>query len=335
MVWWIVIEQLFVANTHEYILFITTAGKAYWLKVHEIPEASRAAKGSHLKGLLAISPNEEITTIIDFPDFSDTDYLFMGTLRGVVKKVATSEFINAKTRGIIAIRLDEGDRLVSACLTRGQDEVVLITKRGQALRISEGDVRVLGRATRGVAGIRLKNEDELASMLRVNSEEKMFLLSEYGYGKRVDFDYFSPHGRATGGQMIYTPDEKTGEIVDAITVKSSDDVVVITSLGKTLKIASDSVADQGKSARGVRVLNIDKPDFVIGLDKVARDDEEGVLAEAAAESAKAEHERMQLESPVIADGESEDLTASVDFDKEAASTATHEGPNKPGGEFEF
>jgi DNA gyrase subunit A len=329
------IEQLFVANTHEYILFITTAGKAYWLKVHEIPEASRAAKGSHLKGLLAISPNEEITTIIDFPDFSDTDYLFMGTLRGVVKKVATSEFINAKTRGIIAIRLDEGDRLVSACLTRGQDEVVLITKRGQALRISEGDVRVLGRATRGVAGIRLKNEDELASMLRVNSEEKMFLLSEYGYGKRVDFDYFSPHGRATGGQMIYTPDEKTGEIVDAITVKSSDDVVVITSLGKTLKIASDSVADQGKSARGVRVLNIDKPDFVIGLDKVARDDEEGVLAEAAAESAKAEHERMQLESPVIADGESEDLTASVDFDKEAASTATHEGPNKPGGEFEF
>ncbi len=168
------VEQLFVANTHDYILFISNAGKGYWLKVHEIPEASRAARGTHLKGLLAISPNEEITTIVDFGDFSETEYIFMGTLRGVVKKVATNEFINAKTRGIIAIKLDDGDRLVSACLTKGQDEVVLITKKGQALRIREGDVRVLGRATRGVTGIKLRDADELASMLRVSPEEKMF-----------------------------------------------------------------------------------------------------------------------------------------------------------------
>ena len=297
------IQQLFVANTHDYILFISNAGKGYWLKVHEIPEASRAARGTHLKGLLAISPNEEITTIVDFEDFSELEYIFMGTLRGVVKKVATSEFVNAKTRGIIAIKFDEGDRLVSACLTKGKDEVVLITKKGQALRISEEDVRVLGRATRGVCGIKLRDSDELAGMLRVSSEEKMFILSEYGYGKRVDFDYFSPHGRATGGQMIYTPDDKTGEIVDAITVSDNDDVVVITSLGKTLKISADSVADQGKGAKGVRVVNIDKPDFVIGLDKVAREEDASVLAEVATETAIIEKEVAQLEEPASGDEE--------------------------------
>jgi DNA gyrase subunit A len=266
------LDQLFVANTHDYLLFITTEGKAYWLKVHEIPEASRAARGAHVKGLLAISPNEEITAVVDFSDFSDTDYLLMGTLRGVVKKVATSDFVNAKTRGIIAINLDEGDRLVSACLTHGEDEVVLITRKGQALRMTEKDVRPMGRASRGVCGIKLENADELTAMLRVSSDQKMLVLTEYGYGKRVEFDNFNPHSRATHGQMIYNAEEKTGEIVGAITVLDSDDVMVITSQGKTLKVDADSVSVQGKSARGVRVLNIDRPDFVIGLDKVAKEE---------------------------------------------------------------
>jgi DNA gyrase subunit A len=267
------LEQVFVANTHDYLLFISSEGKAYWLKVHEIPEATRAARGVHIKGLLAISPNEEITTIIDLSDFRETDYLLMGTLRGVVKKVATNAFENAKTRGIIAINLDEGDRLVSACLTRGSDEVVLITRKGQALRITEDDVRAMGRASRGVCGIKLEDNDELTAMLRVAPNQRMLILTEYGFGKRVDFENFSVHGRATRGQMIYVPEEKTGEIVGAITVFDSDEVVIITSQGKTLKINADSVSIQGKTAKGVRVLNIEKPDFVIGLDRVAREDE--------------------------------------------------------------
>lgn len=267
------LEQVFVANTHDYLLFISSEGKAYWLKVHEIPEATRAARGVHIKGLLAISPNEEITTIVDLSDFKETEYLLMGTLRGVVKKVSTSAFENAKTRGIIAINLDEGDRLVSACLTHGSDEVVLITRKGQALRMTEDDVRVMGRASRGVCGIKLEDDDELTAMLRVTPKQRMLILTEYGFGKRVDFDNFSVHGRATRGQMIYVPEEKTGEIVGAITVFDSDEVVIITSQGKTLKINADSVSIQGKSAKGVRVLNIEKPDFVIGMDRVAREDE--------------------------------------------------------------
>jgi len=275
------LEQLFVANTHDYLLFISSAGKGYWLKVHEIPEASRAARGTHIKGLLAISPNEEITAIVDFQDFSETQYLLMGTLRGVVKKVATIDFVNAKTRGIIAINLDEGDRLVSACLTNGKDEVVLITRRGQALRMTEEDVRVMGRASRGVCGIKLAEGDELTAMLRVQSTERMLVLSEYGYGKRVDFDNFNPHGRATHGQMIYCPEDRTGELVGAITVGEEHEVVVITSLGKTLKFAANTVSVQGKGAKGVRILNIERPDFVIGLDKVIREEDAEEITEAS------------------------------------------------------
>jgi DNA gyrase subunit A len=298
------IDQLFVANTHDYLLGISSEGKAYWLKVHEIPEASRAARGTHVKGLLAISPNEELSAIVDLTDFSETEYILMGTLRGVVKKVATSDFVNAKTRGINAINLDEGDRLVSACLTHGKDEVVLITRKGQALRMTEEDVRVMGRASHGVCGIKLENADELTAMLRVSPDQKMLVLSEYGYGKRVEFDNFNAHSRATHGQMIYCPEERTGEIVGAITVLDSDDVMVITSQGKTLKIAADTVSIQGKGAKGVRVLNIERPDFVIGLDKVAH--EEDVEAQAEDEVGII----PDVEAPTLPGEEGEELESS-------------------------
>ena len=278
------IEQLFVANTHDYLLFISSAGKAYWLKVHEIPEASRQARGAHIKGLLAISPDEEITTIIDLHDFSEDEYLFMGTRMGVVKKVATRDFINAKTRGIIAIHLDEGDTLVSACLTGGNDQVMLITRDGQALRMHEDSVRVMGRASRGVRGIMLMGGDELAGMLRVNDEEQMLLITGNGYGKRVEYNNFNPHGRGTRGQMIYVPDDVSGEVIGAISLKGEDEVMVITSTGKTIKISADTVRILGKNARGVRVVNIDAPDIVIGMDRIVRE-ENGEAGESGASNA--------------------------------------------------
>jgi DNA gyrase subunit A len=150
--------------------------------------------------------------------------------------------------------------------------------------MAEEDVRAMGRASRGVCGIKLTNADELAAMLRVSSDQKMFVLTEYGYGKRVEFDNFTAHGRATHGQIIYAPEEKTGEIVGAITVLDSDDVVVITSQGKTLKLPASTVSIQGKGAKGVRVLNIDRPDFVIGLDKIVREEDAEIFARAADEA---------------------------------------------------
>lgn len=275
------VTQLFIANTHDYLLFISSAGKAYWLKVHEIPEASRQARGAHIKSLLAISPNEEITASIDFSEFSDSQYVLMGTLRGVVKKVATKDFVNAKTRGIIALHLDAGDQLVSACLTGGGDEAVLITRKGQALRIKEEQVRVMGRASRGVRGINLSHDDELAAMLRVNPEESMLLVTANGFGKRVDYDNFSPHGRGTRGQMIYIPDDESNEVIGAVSIGDLDEVMVITSQGKTIKIEADTIRVLGKGARGVKVVNIDPPDLVIGLDKIVKETEDEASGKTA------------------------------------------------------
>jgi DNA gyrase subunit A len=273
------VDQIFVASTHEYILFITSAGKAYWMKVHELPEGSRTSKGAHIKSLLTVSPSEEITAIVSLKDFTGSSgdgkqFLFMGTSRGVVKKVAVGDFSNAKTRGIIAINLDEGDELVSALLTSGNDEVVLISAKGQALRTHEDQVRPMGRASRGVTGIKLSKDDKLAGLLQVHSEEKMLILSKYGYGKRVNFTEFSAHGRATGGQRIYTVTEKTGEIVGCVNVLENEEIMCITSQGKSIKLKVAGISVMGRSAQGVRIVTIDKPDFVIGLDRIVKDDEE-------------------------------------------------------------
>jgi DNA gyrase subunit A len=268
------INQLFTASTHDYVLFITSMGKAYWLKIHEIPEANRTSRGAHIKSLLTVSSDEEITTVVTLKDFSDTEYLLMATACGVVKKVTTSDFQNAKTRGIIAIKLDEGDRLISAILTGGKDEIMLITRQGQALRMTEEDIRPLGRASRGVTGLRLSSGDELAGALRVSENGKMLIMSECGYGKRVEFSEFSPHGRATGGQKIYTITDKTGELVGLISVTNTDEVVCITSQGKTIRVAADSISTMGRAAQGVRILNIERPDSLIGIDTVAKEDPE-------------------------------------------------------------
>jgi DNA gyrase subunit A len=282
------VEQIFVASTHEYIMFITSAGKAYWMKVHELPEGSRTSKGSHIKSLLTISPDEDITAIVSLGDFSETEYVLMGTARGVVKKVKTSEFSNAKTRGVIAIKLDDGDKLVSALLTKGSDEVVLISRRGQALRTEEDKFRAMGRQGRGVAGMKLSKSDELTGMLRVDrgssgaeggadrppeKVEKMLILTEHGFGKRVDFSEFTSHGRGTGGQKIYTVSDKTGEIIGCVNVLEDEEFMCITSQGKSIKLKVNEIRIMGRAAQGVRILSIDKPDFVIGLDRIVKEEE--------------------------------------------------------------
>jgi DNA gyrase subunit A len=271
------VEQIFVASTHEYIMFITSEGKAYWMKVHELPEGSRTSKGAHIKSLLTVSPNEDITAVVALKDFTDEGgqgpYLFMGTARGVVKKVRTGEFVNAKTRGIIALNLDTGDKLVSALLTNGSDEVVLISRKGQALRTHEDQIRAMGRSSRGVTGMKLSSDDELTGVLRVDAEEKMLILSEYGYGKRVEFGEFSSHSRGTGGQRIYTVTEKTGEIIGCVNVLENEEIMCITSQGKSIKLKVGSIRVMGRSAQGVKILSIDKPDFVIGVDRIVKDED--------------------------------------------------------------
>jgi DNA gyrase subunit A len=269
------ILQFFVASTHDYVLFITNQGKAYWVKVHEIPESSRQAKGQSIKVLLSLGAEEEITAIVSLENFTDEKNVLMATRQGVVKKVAISEFTNAKTRGIVAIKLDQGDSLVAARLTTGKNEVVMVTRKGYALRFAEQAVRAMGRASRGVQGIRLSEKDELAGVAMVTPGEQMLLLSEFGYGKRTAYENFSPHGRGTRGQICYRASEKTGEVVGVLSVRDTDDLVCITSQGNTLKLRLSEVATMGKTAMGVRIVNITKPDVVVGMARVVKEEQNG------------------------------------------------------------
>ena len=269
------VEQFFIASTHDYVLFITNQGKSYWVKVHEIPESSRQAKGQSIKVLLSLGSEEEITAVVNLRNFTDEKFVLMATRQGVVKKVKISEFANAKTRGIVAIKLDQGDGLVTALLTSGSDEVVLVTRKGMALRFNEEAVRAMGRASHGVQGIRLSQKDELAGVAMVTQGEQMLLVSEFGFGKRTAYDNFSPHGRGTRGQICYKATEKTGEVVGVLSVSDRDDLVCITSQGNTLKLRLSEVATFGKTAMGVRIVNITRPDVVVGIARVVKEEENG------------------------------------------------------------
>ncbi|MBQ0163324.1 MAG: DNA topoisomerase (ATP-hydrolyzing) subunit A [Treponema sp.] len=268
------ISQLFIASTHDILLFITNEGKAYWLKVHEIQEASRLSRGSHIKSLLAVSANEEITTIVNFKEFTEDQFLFMATANGVIKKTCIKEFANAKIRGIGAIKLDPGDRLVSTILTQGEDELVLISRRGKALRIKETDVRPMGRAGHGNKGLKLGEGDELSAAIRVEDSSSILVLTEKGYGKRARFEDYKVHGRGTGGQRVFGNVDNKGEIIGALSVSDNDEIVLMTSQGKTLRVKVSTINVQGPASSGVSVVKVDEPDYLVGLDKIAADDKD-------------------------------------------------------------
>ncbi|WP_022932861.1 DNA gyrase subunit A [Treponema bryantii] len=268
------VNQLFIGSTKEILLFITNLGRAYWMKIHEIPESEKAARGAHIKGLLQVGPDEEITTVVSLKEFSDDMFLFMTTAQGVVKKVRSTEFQNAKTRGIIGIKLNDNDKLISAIPTTGDCEVMLISRRGKALRITEDSVRLMGRASCGIKGMKLSEGDEIAAAVKVEKDANMILLTEKGVGKRISFDLYSVHGRGTGGQRIFGNTESKGEIIGAINVKDKDEVVCMTSQGKTLRFKATDIKEQGTGASGVNVVRVTEPDFIVGLDKVQADEED-------------------------------------------------------------
>ena len=260
------VEHIFIANTHHYILFVSTEGKAYHLKVYELPEGSKASKGKHIRNLFGFEADEDITAYVVLPEFRQDTYLFMATQRGVVKRVTTHEFRNAKVRGIRAIELDEGDHLVGAELTNGNLDLLLLTRKGKALRFNESEIRVTGRTARGVRGMRLKDGDHLISVCCQHEEHsQLMLISQNGIGKRLAFDLFTPHARGTQGQRSYTINNKTGPLVDVKTVHDDDAAIVTTEQGKAIRIAVAKISSLGRTASGVRLLRAGAGDNVAGL----------------------------------------------------------------------
>ena len=274
------ITQIFIGSTHDYVLFITNAGRGYWLKVHELPERTRQTVGQDLRALLQMEDDEEVTAIVSLSKFSREDYLFMATERGVVKKVRTSDFSNAKRRGVVAINLDPGedgngagDHLVAAMLTDGKRDVVLMAASGKGLRFAESEVRPMGRATRGVRGMKLQPGDRIVGASANDANRRIFIISERGYGKYMAFDELTPHGRGTMGQFCYREQDKNGPVVHMIGSYPNDDLVCITTQGQAVKLAQQDVRETGRGAAvGVRIVRLATGDTVVGVARVAKEE---------------------------------------------------------------
>jgi DNA gyrase subunit A len=259
------VSDLFIGNTHDNLLFFTDKGKVYWLKVHEIPEVGRQARGTAIVNLLQLEKEERINAYIPISRFDDKRYLLMITKKGTAKKTKLSEFSNLRKTGIIAINLDEGDKLVSVRLTDGKKEIMIGTKHGQAIRFVEDDVRDMGRTARGVRGIKLVGGDEVVSMAIVEKDMTLFTITENGFGKRTAFDEYRTSNR--GGQGVITIDTNTrnGKVVDIRTVNDDDEMMITTSNGIIIRIPVKGIRVQGRNTQGVKIMNVTDNDKVVGV----------------------------------------------------------------------
>jgi DNA gyrase subunit A len=265
------IEHVLVASTHDTMLFVSDRGIAYSTRVHEIMNASRNAKGQSIKLLLSLDGDEKVSAYATLREEEDEAYILFMTRKGYMKKSAVSEFSNVRKSGIIAIKLDEDDSLIDAIVTDGKNELIVATEMGSALRLKEETVRPMGRAARGVTGIRLKQGDYVCAVRKVLQDADLLVVTEKGYGKRVLLKNFTVHGRGTRGQIYMKVSEKTGRVNDTILVNKRDQIVIITSRGMIIKLKVRSVSVMGKSAGGIRLVNLKDPDTVAGVARVIQE----------------------------------------------------------------
>ncbi|NQT93537.1 MAG: DNA gyrase subunit A, partial [Lentisphaerae bacterium] len=267
------VEHLFVANTHDYILFFTSAGQAFWKKVYEIPEASRTARGKAIVNLLNITNEETIAAMIRVREFTEDKHLVMATANGVVKKTNLAAFANVRNTSIIAIKVDEGDRLIEVMLTDGASDVILATRQGKSLRFAETQLRDQGRATRGVKGITLRKGDLVENMEIVNDLATFLVCTENGYGKRSAFDEYRSQKRGGTGIISIRTSARNGEVVGAHAVMETDALMLITAQGKMIRMSVGDMRVIGRATQGVRLINLDKGDKLVSATTVEPEDE--------------------------------------------------------------
>ena len=263
------VEHLFTASTHDYLLFFTASGRVHWLKVYEIPPASRTAQGRAITNLLQISNEEKIAALIRVRKFDQGGFIMLATEKGVVKKTELSEYSHPRADGIIAVTVDEGDLLIGAALTNGEDEILLVTANGMAIRFHEKDVRPMGRTARGVRGIRLKKKgDKVVGMEKVLPDHTLLVVSEKGFGKRTDFDQYRVQGRGGGGLITLRTGARIGALVGAASVRAGDGLMLISASGKMIRMAIDEIRTIGRATSGVRLFKLDEDDTLVSLAKV-------------------------------------------------------------------
>jgi DNA gyrase subunit A len=269
------IDQLFIANTHDYILCFSSRGRVYWIKVYEVPQGGRISRGRPIVNLVQLEEGEKINAILPVKSFDETRYIFMATSGGVVKKTPLSEFSRPRSNGIIAIGLDEGDYLIGVSLTEGKHDVMLFSDNGKAMRFNENDVRPTGRNARGVRGMKLGVDQRVISMLVAENEELSVLTAtENGYGKRTPINEYTRHSRGTLGMIAIKTSERNGKVVTAKLVKQDDEIMLITTGGVLIRTRVNEVREMSRATQGVTLINLDEGEKLAGLERVIETDEE-------------------------------------------------------------
>jgi len=267
------VSMLFIASMHTYILFFSDHGKAYWLKVHELPEAGRASKGRAIVNLLSLSPGESIATILPVREFEEGKYIVTATAQGTIKKTELMEYSRPRSGGIIAMGMNEGDRLIATSITTGNEEVFLSTRHGMSIRFHEEDVRPMGRSAVGVRGIDLEDEDMVVGMDILRPGGTMLTVTEKGYGKRTDVEEYRKQSRGGKGVITLKVTDKTGPVVGVSQVLDTDDVMLVTDGGKIIRLAVGEIRVIGRNTQGVRLIGLEEKERVASIARLAEKEE--------------------------------------------------------------
>jgi DNA gyrase subunit A len=269
------VEHLFIASTHDYLMFFSNKGQVYWLKVHEIPQAGRAARGKPVINCIAVKPDEQIAALVPVREFTDDKCLIFATRQGTVKKTVLSAYGNVRATGICGINIEKGDELIDVQVCDQNSDIILATKDGMSIRFHQGDVRDMGRATTGVKGIELEKGDEVIGMVVVRRDASLLVVSEKGYGKRSELADYRVQKRGGKGIITLKKTEKTGSIVALKEVIPDDELMMITRQGVIIRLPVDGIRVIGRNTQGVRVMNLDSGDAVVDVARVVKEDEGG------------------------------------------------------------
>ncbi|NMA48852.1 MAG: DNA gyrase subunit A, partial [Tissierellia bacterium] len=258
------VEDLYITSTHSTILFFTSKGRVFSLKAYEIPEGSRTARGTAIVNLLSLNPDERVSAIIPLYKHNPEGYLVMATRDGTVKKTELNQFENIRKTGIIGITLRDDDELISVKLTDGEEDLILVTQKGMAIRFNEKDVRDMGRTAMGVKGVSLKKKDLVVSMEIVEKDKHLLVISEKGFGKRTPLDEYKTQIRGGKGLITYSIKEKTGDIVSARVVSDQDEIMIISLNGTIIRLGIKDISIMGRNTQGVTLMRM-KDDKVVAV----------------------------------------------------------------------
>jgi DNA gyrase subunit A len=269
------IERLFIANTHDTMLCFSSRGRVYWLKVYNVPQGTRTSRGKPIVNLFPLSESEKINAVLPIKEYDDKHFVFLATALGTVKKTPLSQFSNPREKGIIAVELDDGDRLIGAAITEGKHDVMLFSDAGKAVRFEEADVRPMGRQARGVRGMRIAEGQRVISMLVADSENQTVLTAtENGFGKRTPIADYTRHGRGTQGMIAIQTSERNGKLVGAVLVGDEDEIMLISTGGVLIRTRVKQIREQGRSTQGVRLIDLDEGTKLAGVERVAEKEED-------------------------------------------------------------